>query len=106
MKKQVYYVRSEIAESIRDNGNKVKTLGGIYIKKSQLTFDDYIKRVSTAGTIVDELMICLLSQMYKIHSGLILQDRKVWTTYQLDDVQAITIWVTCAHSFFYNLTVP
>ena len=28
------------------------------------------------------------------------------TTHQIDDVQATTIWVTCVHSFFYNLTVP
>ena len=56
--KQVYQVRSETVEFIRDNNNEVKTLVGIYIKKSQLTFDDYIKRVSTAGTNVDELMIC------------------------------------------------
>ena len=72
----------------------------------QLTFDDYIKRVSTAGTIVDELMICLLSQMYKIHIGLRLQDGRVWTTHQIDDAQAITIWATCACGFLYNLTVP
>ena len=51
-------------------------------------------------------MICLLSQMYKIHIGLILQDGKVWTTHIIDDVQAITIWVTCACGFFYKLTVP
>ena len=59
--KQVYQVKSEILEFIRDNGDEVKTLGGIYIKKSQLIFDDYIKRVSTAGMIVEEFMICLLS---------------------------------------------
>ena len=59
--KQVYQVRSEVVEFIRYKDDKVKTLGGIYIKKSQLAFDDYIKRVSTAGTIVDELTICLLS---------------------------------------------
>ena len=58
--KQAYQVRSEIVEFIRDNDDEVKTLGGIYIKKLQLTFGDYIKRVSTAGTIVEEL-ICLSS---------------------------------------------
>ena len=44
--------------------------------------------------------------MYKIHIGLILQDEKLWTTHQIDYVQAITIQVICAHGFFYNLTVP
>ena len=44
--------------------------------------------------------------MYKIYIGLILQDGKVWTTHQIDGVQAITIWVTHAPGFFYNLTVP
>ena len=44
--------------------------------------------------------------MYKIHIGLILQDGKVYTTHQIDDLQTITIWVTCAHDFFFNLTVP
>ena len=71
MNKQVYQVRSEIVEFIRDNDDEVKTLGGIYIKKLQLTFDDYIKRVSTAGTIVDKLMICLLSQMYVVKCGVV-----------------------------------
>ena len=64
----------------------MKTLGGIYIKKLQLTFGNYNKRVSMARTIVDELMICLLSGMYKIHIGLIFQDDKVWTAHQIDDV--------------------
>ena len=53
----------------------------IYIKKSELTFDDYVKRVNTADTIVDELMICLMSRMHKFHISLILQGGEVWTTH-------------------------
>ena len=59
-----------------------------------------------AGTIVDELMVCLMSRMYKFHIDLILEEGKVWMTHQSDHVQSIKIWVTCAHGFFYNLTVP
>ena len=57
-------------------------------------------------TIVDELMICLMSRMYKFHISLILQEGKVWMAHQIDDVQSIKMWVTCVFGFFYNLMVP
>ena len=27
-------------------------------------------------------------------------------THQIDESEVIKLWVTCAHSFFYNLTIP
>ena len=57
--KQVYHVHSDIVEYIGDQEEEVKLLGGIFSKTSQYTFEDYVQRVSAAGTIVDELMILL-----------------------------------------------
>ena len=51
-------------------------------------------------------MICIMSQMYKLHISLIHQQSKVWMTHQIDEMEAIKVWVTCACGFFYNLTVP
>ena len=80
---------------MRNHDKEVHLLGGIYVKMSQLSWNNYIKRVGTAGSIVDEFMICMLSHMYKLHIGLILQDGKIWTTHQIDEVQSIKMWVMC-----------
>ena len=104
--KQLYLVCSQMMKYIRDNEKDVQLLGEIHIKKSQLTFNAYINRVKKAGTIVDELMICIMSRMYKFHIGPNLQEGKVWMTNQIDEVLSIKIWVSCAHGYFYNLTVP
>ena len=41
-------------------------------------------------------MIFIMSQMYKFHIGLSLQDGQVWMTHQINETEAIKVWVTCA----------
>ena len=71
--KQVYQVQSEIVEYMKNHNKAVHLLGGSYVKKSQLSWNDYVKRVCTADSIVEEFMICMLSHMYEFYTGLILK---------------------------------
>ena len=87
---------SEIVEYMRNHDKEVHLLGYIYVKKLQVSWNDYVKRVGTAASIFDKFMICMLSCMYKFCIGLIPQDGKIWTTHQIDQVQSIKMWVTCA----------
>ena len=104
--KQVYQVWSEIVEFMKNHDKEVCLLSGIYVKKSQLSWNDYVISVSTAGSIVNKFMICMLSHRYKFHVSLILQDGKIRATHQIDEVQSIKMWVMCAKEYFYHLAIP
>ena len=65
--KQVYQIRSDIVAFIRDNQQEVGELSGIFLKKSQMTLHQYVTEVSKKGGRCDQLAICIMSRMYRIH---------------------------------------